>query len=93
MNRDHFSYWKGNPVVTETRMNLLKCNVSEKQVWNARVYAQDEIHNAGCQVEPPGMHTIYLPYSDDIRQTDEIQVYTSSTAPRATDDHVIRATA
>lgn len=33
---------------------------------------QDEILNAGGQVEPPGMHMIYLPYSDDIRQTDEV---------------------
>lgn len=55
--------------------------------------AQDEILNAGGQVEPPGMHMIYLPHSDDIRQTDEIHTYTSSTAPRATDDHVKRATA
>lgn len=23
------------------------------------------------QVEPPGMHMIYLPYSDDIRQVEE----------------------
>ncbi|KAL8090523.1 hypothetical protein AgCh_039828 [Apium graveolens] len=43
MDRDHFAYWKGNPVVTKTRMDLLKCNVSEKQDWNARVYAQDLI--------------------------------------------------
>lgn len=40
MDRDPYAYWKGNPVVAETRMDLLKCNVSDKQDWNARVYAQ-----------------------------------------------------
>lgn len=39
-DRERYAYWKGNPVVAETRMALLKCNVSEKQDWNARVYAQ-----------------------------------------------------
>ncbi|OIT32053.1 PREDICTED: O-glucosyltransferase rumi homolog [Nicotiana attenuata] len=42
-DRERYAYWKGNPVVAETRMDLLKCNVSEKQDWNARVYAQDWI--------------------------------------------------
>ncbi|KAK6794466.1 hypothetical protein RDI58_007919 [Solanum bulbocastanum] len=40
-DREPYAYWKGNPVVAETRRDLLKCNVSEKQDWNARVYAQD----------------------------------------------------
>lgn len=38
--REPYAYWKGNPVVAETRRDLLKCNASEKQDWNARVYAQ-----------------------------------------------------
>ncbi|KAF4370381.1 hypothetical protein F8388_016118 [Cannabis sativa] len=33
--------------------------------------AQEEIVKAGGQVEPPGMHMIYLPYSDDIRDNEE----------------------
>nr|KAJ0191104.1 hypothetical protein LSAT_V11C800391970 [Lactuca sativa] len=41
VDREPYAYWKGNPVVADTRMDLLKCNVSEKQDWNARVYAQD----------------------------------------------------
>lgn len=32
---------------------------------------QDEILTASGQIEPPGMHMIYLPYSCDIRQIDE----------------------
>ncbi|KAK6121699.1 hypothetical protein DH2020_044567 [Rehmannia glutinosa] len=40
-DRDPHAYWKGNPTVAATRMDLLKCNVSDKQDWNARVYAQD----------------------------------------------------
>ncbi|KAL8519336.1 hypothetical protein ACS0TY_010321 [Phlomoides rotata] len=39
--REPYAYWKGNPAVAATRMDLLKCNVSDKQDWNARVYAQD----------------------------------------------------
>lgn len=35
--------------------------------------AQEEIIIAGGQVEPPGMHMIYLPYSDDIRDIEEVR--------------------
>lgn len=40
-DREPYAYWKGNPAVAQTRMDLLKCNVSDKQDWNARVYGQD----------------------------------------------------
>ncbi|XP_007038692.2 PREDICTED: O-glucosyltransferase rumi homolog [Theobroma cacao] len=39
--REPHAYWKGNPNVATTRQDLLKCNVSDKQDWGARVYAQD----------------------------------------------------
>ncbi|OVA06882.1 Lipopolysaccharide-modifying protein [Macleaya cordata] len=41
IERDPYAYWKGNPVVAATRQDLLKCNVSDKHDWNARLYAQD----------------------------------------------------
>ncbi|KAJ9164175.1 hypothetical protein P3X46_023781 [Hevea brasiliensis] len=41
MDREPYAYWKGNPAVAETRQDLMKCNVSEQQDWNARVYGQD----------------------------------------------------
>ncbi|KAF9672714.1 hypothetical protein SADUNF_Sadunf11G0073200 [Salix dunnii] len=50
--------------------------------------AQDEIISAGGQVEPPGMHMIYLPYSDDVRH---IHSNTNAGATRATDDQIKRA--
>ncbi|KAG5235386.1 Ku [Salix suchowensis] len=53
--------------------------------------AQDEIISAGGQVEPPGMHMIYLPYSDDVRHVEEIHSNTNAGAPRATDDQILRA--
>ncbi|OUZ99426.1 Lipopolysaccharide-modifying protein [Macleaya cordata] len=40
VERDPYAYWKGNPNVAGIRKELLKCNVSEKQDWNARLYAQ-----------------------------------------------------
>lgn len=43
MEREPYAYWKGNPAVAATRLDLLKCNVSDKQDWNARVYTQDWI--------------------------------------------------
>lgn len=36
------------------------------------VKLQDEIVSASGQVEPPGMHMIYLPYCDDIRPIEEV---------------------
>ncbi|GKV37100.1 hypothetical protein SLEP1_g45165 [Rubroshorea leprosula] len=55
--------------------------------------AQDEIINAGGQVEPPGMHMIYLPYSDDIRDTEEFDLDTTGVVPRANDDQIKKAAA
>ncbi|OVA00082.1 Lipopolysaccharide-modifying protein [Macleaya cordata] len=40
-DRYPYAYWKGNPTVAPTRRDLMKCNVSDKQDWNARLYAQD----------------------------------------------------
>uniref|UniRef100_A0A5B7BT47 Glycosyl transferase CAP10 domain-containing protein n=1 Tax=Davidia involucrata TaxID=16924 RepID=A0A5B7BT47_DAVIN len=43
MERETYAYWKGNPFVAETRRDLLKCNVSGEQDWNARLFVQDWI--------------------------------------------------
>ncbi|KAJ0045030.1 hypothetical protein Pint_04798 [Pistacia integerrima] len=51
--------------------------------------AQDEIISNGGQLEPPGMHMIYLPYSDDIRNFHS----SPDVVPRATDDQVKKAAA
>ncbi|KAH9677857.1 CAP10 domain-containing protein [Citrus sinensis] len=40
-DREPYAYWKGNPVVASSRQDLMKCNVSEGQEWNARLYVQD----------------------------------------------------
>ncbi|KAJ8755705.1 hypothetical protein K2173_022691 [Erythroxylum novogranatense] len=53
--------------------------------------AQDEITRAGGQVEPPGMHMIYLPYSDDIRDIEEFYSSSPEQAPRATDGQISKA--
>ncbi|KAI4371542.1 hypothetical protein MLD38_019764 [Melastoma candidum] len=45
-DRAHFAYWKGNPNVASTRKDLLKCNVTEKYDWNARLYVQDWIQES-----------------------------------------------
>lgn len=41
MEREPYAYWKGNPHVAPTREDLLKCNVSAQQDWNARIYEQN----------------------------------------------------
>ncbi|XP_057978340.1 uncharacterized protein LOC131164846 [Malania oleifera] len=43
MQREPYAYWKGNPFVAKTRRDLLTCNVSDKQDWNARLFVQDWI--------------------------------------------------
>ncbi|KAG2640398.1 ATP-dependent DNA helicase 2 subunit KU70-like [Panicum virgatum] len=52
--------------------------------------AQEEVTSSAGQVESPGMHMIYLPYSDDIRYPEEVHV-TSDDAPRATDEQIKKA--
>lgn len=54
--------------------------------------AQEEIVSAGGQVEPPGMHMIYLPYSDDIRNIEELHTDTNG-MPRANNDQIKKANA
>lgn len=48
IDRAPYAYWKGNPSVAATRQDLLKCNVSDQQDWNARVYAQVLYHYPLC---------------------------------------------
>ncbi|KAL3619918.1 ATP-dependent DNA helicase II subunit 1 [Castilleja foliolosa] len=48
--------------------------------------AQDEIVSNSGQIEPPGMHMIYLPYSDDIRSIEELHTDTNPVALKATED-------
>ncbi|CAA3022081.1 ATP-dependent DNA helicase 2 subunit KU70 [Olea europaea subsp. europaea] len=55
--------------------------------------AQEEIMSTSGQVEPPGMHMIYLPYSDDVRPVEELHTDTNAMAPRATDDQIKSASA
>ncbi|KAJ9549708.1 hypothetical protein OSB04_022251 [Centaurea solstitialis] len=55
--------------------------------------AQDEIVEAGGQIEPPGMHLIYLPYSEDIRLIEELHSETTGNMPSATDDQIHKAAA
>ncbi|KAJ9173585.1 hypothetical protein P3X46_016704 [Hevea brasiliensis] len=43
IDREPYAYWKGNPFVAETRRDLLTCNVSDEQDWNARLFIQDWI--------------------------------------------------
>ncbi|KAL6634830.1 hypothetical protein ACP70R_027501 [Stipagrostis hirtigluma subsp. patula] len=43
LDREPYAYWKGNPDVATIRQELVKCNVSSKQEWNARIYKQDWI--------------------------------------------------
>lgn len=38
-----YAYWKGNPHVCPWRGDLIKCNVSQQNDWNARLYAQVQI--------------------------------------------------
>lgn len=55
--------------------------------------AQDEIVSHGGQIEPPGMHMIYLPYCEDIRHVEELYSDSSGATRKATDDQIKKATA
>ncbi|KAE8733329.1 Downstream target of A 2 [Hibiscus syriacus] len=39
--REPYAFWKGNPHVAADRVDLMKCNLSDKNDWNVRVYKQD----------------------------------------------------
>lgn len=39
-DRVAYAYWRGNPYVDPTRGDLLKCNVTEHEEWNTRLYIQ-----------------------------------------------------
>ncbi|XP_051218424.1 uncharacterized protein [Lolium perenne] len=40
-DREPYAYWKGNAAVAVSRQELVKCNISSAQDWNARIYTQD----------------------------------------------------
>ncbi|MBA0759021.1 hypothetical protein Gotri_021962, partial [Gossypium trilobum] len=59
---------------------------------------QDEITSAGAQMEPPGMHMIYLPFSshvitDKIGDISQIFPDTEEDAPRADEDQIQKVAA
>ncbi|KAK9141103.1 hypothetical protein Scep_010784 [Stephania cephalantha] len=66
---------------------------SSSQPHMVALVAQDEVTDSSGQVEPPGMHMIYLPYSDDIRHVEELHMDTNVATPRASDDQIGKATA
>ncbi|KAL2335950.1 hypothetical protein Fmac_010396 [Flemingia macrophylla] len=37
-DRVPYAFWKGNPAVSFLRKELVKCNVTEQNDWNARIY-------------------------------------------------------
>ncbi|KAI4328770.1 hypothetical protein L6164_021101 [Bauhinia variegata] len=45
-DRVPYAYWKGNPFVAVTRVDLLKCNVSKENDWNSRLYIQNWIEES-----------------------------------------------
>ncbi|ESW14598.1 hypothetical protein PHAVU_007G001600 [Phaseolus vulgaris] len=53
--------------------------------------AQEEVVQSGSQIEPPGMHMIYLPYSDDIRLVEERYSDTSGMVTKASSDQIKKA--
>ncbi|CAA3021399.1 O-glucosyltransferase rumi-like, partial [Olea europaea subsp. europaea] len=40
-DRVPYAYWRGNPNVCPWRADLMKCNVTDKNDWNTRLYVQD----------------------------------------------------
>ncbi|CAD5190153.1 unnamed protein product [Musa acuminata subsp. malaccensis] len=40
-DREPYAFWKGNPLMGRNRHELLKCNMTNEQDWNARIYTQD----------------------------------------------------
>ncbi|XP_078437443.1 uncharacterized protein LOC144708022 [Wolffia australiana] len=40
-DREPYAFWKGNPSVDPRRQDLLKCNVTDREDWSARLYVQD----------------------------------------------------
>ncbi|GFP93009.1 protein o-glucosyltransferase 1 [Phtheirospermum japonicum] len=40
-DRAPYAYWKGNPNVCPWRADLMKCNATARNDWNARLYVQD----------------------------------------------------
>lgn len=42
-DREPHAYWKGNPSTSWIRQDLMKCQVSKNEDWNARLYTQDWI--------------------------------------------------
>lgn len=37
-DREPYAYWKGNTKLSLARRDLVNCNASDKQDWNARIY-------------------------------------------------------
>ncbi|XP_062226267.1 uncharacterized protein LOC133924648 isoform X2 [Phragmites australis] len=57
-DRKPYAYWKGNPSVSVTRQELVRCNVSSTQDWNARIYNQDWFKESKAGYKHSGTRSI-----------------------------------
>ncbi|GMI98387.1 hypothetical protein like AT5G23850 [Hibiscus trionum] len=45
--REPYAFWRGNPYVAADRVDLLKCDRSDENEWNVRIYKQDWFKEIG----------------------------------------------
>ncbi|KAH9313981.1 hypothetical protein KI387_022608, partial [Taxus chinensis] len=54
---------------------------------------QEEVTSSSGQIDPPGLHMIYLPYSDDIRRNEKLHMSTDGPISRASKEQIDKAAA
>ncbi|KAL5568022.1 hypothetical protein UlMin_024597 [Ulmus minor] len=91
VQREAYTYWKGNPIVAETRQDLLKCNVSDKQDWGARLYAQHPLLGVVGEAEVSYSPILFENQSpNDCPKTSSIAKYYDKTAQSIEHNYLLR---
>lgn len=71
------------------------CRLSATRARTPRLVAllaqAESQYEDGSQLDPPGMHVIYLPYSDDIRRPEEDTHFTGADRPQPSEEAVAAA--
>jgi len=70
---------------------MLVRSPSAMPVMVASVPQEEILDETGVQVVPPGMHLVYLPYSDDVRAPEQDVAFTGSEHPHPTEDQIAAA--
>uniref|UniRef100_M8BUU7 Glycosyl transferase CAP10 domain-containing protein n=1 Tax=Aegilops tauschii TaxID=37682 RepID=M8BUU7_AEGTA len=89
IDREPYAYWKGNPDVAAIRQELVKCNVSSKQEWNARIFKQDWIKESKAGYKKSNLASQCTHSIEVVMMGDRYKIYIEGSAWSVSEKYIL----